>query len=44
LSIINNHKVANLGHDPLQLITIEENIPFRSEILGIFGKLTESSI
>ena len=43
LDLINDYKVTNLGSDEYQIITIEETVPFRSEILGIYGKLRESS-
>jgi len=43
LDFINDYKTLSLGTDLLQIITIEETVPFRSEILGIYGKLRESS-
>ena len=44
LSLIADHKVANTGWDSLQTITIEETVPYRSEVLGIFGKLQDNSL
>ena len=44
LSFVADHKVANTGWDSLQTITIEETVPYRSEVLGIFGKLQDNSL
>jgi hypothetical protein len=44
LSLVNDHTVYNLGQDAYQLITIEETVPYRSEVLGISGTLQENSV
>ena len=44
LAYVNDHTVYNLGQNPFQFITIEETVPFRSEVLGISGKLQENAI
>jgi len=44
LTFVNDYKVANLGYDKLQIITIEETVPFRSEVLGIYGTVQEHSV
>ena len=44
LGSVQDHTVYNLGIDAFQLITIEETVPFKSEILGITGKLQENAI
>lgn len=39
-----DHQVANLGTDLYQIIIIAEDVPQKVEILGIYGKLTDSSV
>ena len=42
LDLVKDLSVSNLGWDDVQIITIEETLPLRTEILGIFGKLTSN--
>jgi hypothetical protein len=44
LDILHDIKVANLGSDDYQIVLIEERLPFRSEILGIYGKAVARSL
>ena len=44
LDIIYDNQVAVLGTDETQEITIEEDTPMRLEVIGIFGKVKESSL
>ena len=42
--IIAYNEVANLGSDETQVITIEENLPVRTEVIGVFGKVAGNSV
>jgi hypothetical protein len=42
-SALSQPQVANLGWTGMEIFSIEENLPLKSEILGIFGKLTTNS-
>jgi hypothetical protein len=44
LEFVSDIKVANLGSDVYQTVIIQENLPLRCEILGIYGKLTGESL
>lgn len=44
LSFFIDYEVMNLGSDKYQVIRIEENLPVRSEVIGIFGTLKASSV
>ena len=39
-----DYKVLNLGSDLYQSIRIDEYVPFRSELLGVFGKVKANSL
>ena len=41
---LSDTQINNLGWDEFQFITIEENAPFRVEIVGIFGKLASKTL
>lgn len=42
--LVDDVKVVNLGSDLYQLINIEENVPLRCEVIGVYGVVTESSL
>ena len=44
LDIVKDNQVAAMGSDESQVITVSETLPLRVEVLGIFGKLKESSL
>jgi hypothetical protein len=44
LDLIADLKVANFGSDIYQLVEIEESLPYRSEILGMYGTTTSNSV
>ena len=44
LAIIADFESVNLGYDHFQFITIEEDVPLRCEILGIYGNLTSNTV
>jgi hypothetical protein len=44
LEFVSDLTVANLGSDIYQTVIIQENLPLRCEILGIYGKLTGESL
>ena len=39
-----DYKVLNLGSDLYQAIRIDEYVPYRSELLGVFGKVKANSL
>jgi hypothetical protein len=41
LDLINDVSIAKFGWDPYQVITIEEQLPFPCEILGVYGKVKQ---
>jgi len=44
LALLQDFSVTNLGHDLYAQITIEEDLPIRAEVLGIYGKLSGHKI
>jgi hypothetical protein len=44
LDLITDLKVANFGSDIYQIVEIEESLPYRSEILGLYGTVTTNSV
>ena len=44
LDLIADLKVANFGSDIYQIVEIEESLPYRSEILGMYGTTTSNSV
>jgi hypothetical protein len=43
LQFISDFKLNNLGSDIYQTVVVEEDVPMRCEVLGIYGKLTSDS-
>lgn len=39
-----DNSISNMGIDPFALITITENVPIRSEIVGIFGTVKSNNV
>jgi hypothetical protein len=39
-----DHEVADWGQDQFNIVEVRENLPIRSEIVGIFGKVKGSSV
>jgi len=44
LNIFTDVEIANFGWDIYQTIVIQENLPIRSEILGIYGKIETNTL
>jgi hypothetical protein len=44
LDLIRDDEIAHLGTDAWQLVTITETIPYRLEVIGIYGSGTQNSI
>lgn len=44
LAILTDTKQANLGSDTYQVVVVQENLPIRCEVLGIYGKVTANSL
>ena len=44
VDIFRDYKVANLGWDDAPTITIEENAPVRSELIGVFGTVQANDL
>jgi hypothetical protein len=43
LEFVSDVKLNNLGSDIYQTVVIEEDVPLRCEVMGIYGKLTSDS-
>jgi hypothetical protein len=43
VSLIGDFEVTKLDWDPYQIITVEEDLPLRCEVLGVYGKLAVNS-
>ena len=44
LDVIDNHRFTILGWDLLNVIELEENLPFRCEIVGVFGLIESNTV
>lgn len=44
VEVLRDVELTNLGHDEYQIVVIEETLPLRCEILGIYGKMTTNSL
>jgi len=44
LDLFADYEVAHLGADRVQFISIEENVPLRSEVIGLFGTVSQNSV
>jgi hypothetical protein len=44
VDLLADWEVVNLGWNPYAIIEVEENIPLRTEVLGVYGKLKTSSV
>ena len=44
VEILEDVEISSLGWDPYQLVVIQETLPLRCEILGIYGKITANSL
>lgn len=42
--LLRDNKITNLGSDPYQFITIEENVPYPTEVQSVSGKLTSDNL
>jgi hypothetical protein len=43
VEILFDTKLENLGWDTYQVVVIDEPLPLRVEVLGLYGKLTSNS-
>lgn len=44
LDVLFDNEIVNLGWDPYQYITIEEDVPFKCEVISVSGKLASKSL
>jgi hypothetical protein len=44
LDLFEDYEVAHLGTSKTQFISIEEDVPLRSEIIGLWGEVSENSV